>query len=307
MSMFSRRPDKSIFSGLSDAPEETIHASAPQSVSIEKCVRTRFCIPSKISQLTVLNCEDVEIEFLGVISSVELIRCVRCVLKCMQSCATYTLDDSDSCTLQFPGRQERVMVVSTHSSGRTVLLAQPGQAALPPVSHDSEEKEPADISTEIRYVIEPDSEMHLEESAAPTPSGAESDSKQPDLGEEHHRVPGATFTPAATKQYKTTWTNGAFSTHTLVSSTHKADSDLLSVGLSCNAHSLCLPLLLFCLALGSPRTFGLFQCHCLSAALKPADRDHGKHWLHSCLASHRYNRCPFSSALVERLGWIVWG
>ena len=70
MSMFSRRPEKAIFTNVHDAGEEVVHAAAPQSVSIENSQRARFRVEKKVTSLTLLQCEDVEVEFLAVISSV---------------------------------------------------------------------------------------------------------------------------------------------------------------------------------------------------------------------------------------------
>lgn len=240
MSMFSRRPERAIFSGVHDAPAvETIHATAPQSVSIEKSSRSRFLVPHKVSQLTLLQCEDLEVEFFGVISSVELIRCARCIVKCQRSAATYTIDESDSCTLMFPGRQERVMVVSTANSARTVLVAQPGQAPLPAAAAAEgdatpaaeEEKEPADIPNEVRFTVDaPAAPSDNSASPAPVPSGADSGlsiapaaaaaapvdaDDLPDRSEPSD--PDVGTTPNGSRQFRTTWTaaSATFATHTL--------------------------------------------------------------------------------------------
>jgi len=225
MSMFARRPEKAVFSGLNDASgEEVLSTRAPNSASLEHCARTRFSIPNKISQLTLMDCEDVDVTFFGVISSVELIRCRRCTLRCLHTARTFSIDDSEGCSILFPGRQQRVLFVSTNSA-RNVLTAQPAtsdaqaEAAASDAANDaadSDEKQ-ADIDREVRYVIEPPmTERSAEDTEAPVPSEPQ---LQVNGGEaaaasEEAAVPaaGAAAPALVTKQHQTVWENGAFAT-----------------------------------------------------------------------------------------------
>ncbi len=217
LNMFSRRPEKAVFSGLVDGADESVSTAAPGSVSIEGCVRTRFSVNNKISQLQLLNCEDVEVTFRGVISAVELIHCRRCTLRCTQAAQTYSLDDAESCSFFFPGRQERVMFVSSENSARNVLTAQPGQQALPQpdgAAAADEEKEPADIEHEVRFVIEPPAAAVVaEDTPAPTPS--EPSLEPQDASAAAAAGAGGAAGSSALKQYQTIWQNGAFATQVL--------------------------------------------------------------------------------------------
>jgi uncharacterized membrane protein len=133
--------------------------------------------------------------------------------------STFTVDDSSDCVIQFPGVQERVMVVSNLNSARTVLLAQPGGGAALPApgsaaADESDEKQPIDIETEVRFVIG-ENPVEVEDTPAPEPSEPAAVSIAADA-DEQSPSPDAPASSSAPKQLQTVWKDGAFSTHTLV-------------------------------------------------------------------------------------------
>ena len=212
MNMFTRRPEKSIFTNVTDVTDEVINARMPQSVAIESSARSHFRVPNKVTSITLLNCEDVTLEFLSAISSVELIRCRRCTIRCTQQCSTFTLDESEANSVHFPAFQSRVMFVTTNSNG-TNLVAVPG-GALPPTDGESEEKM-NEIENEVTFVIrEPESApvegAEVSPSPAPTPS-------QPtiDLTASNESTgassSSSSSSSSAPKQLRTTWSNATAS------------------------------------------------------------------------------------------------
>jgi hypothetical protein len=206
MSMFSRRPEKAVFTNVADAGEEVIHAAAPQSVSIENSQRAKFRVEKKVTSLTLLQCEDVEVEFLAVISSVELIRCKRCILRCTQTAQTFQLDESTDSQISFPGFQERVMLVSTGSSGTTVTAVPGGN----PPPADGDEKQPAGIDAEVRYEVD---SFREEEAAAAADAEA-----TPEADSDAAAAAGASAASSSSappKQYRTVWSRGSFQTELL--------------------------------------------------------------------------------------------
>lgn len=220
MSMFSRRPEKVLVSHVTDAADQAINAAAPQSVSIDNSARASFRIAHKVTSITLLNCEDVELEFLSVISSVELIRCRRCVIRCTQTCGTFTLDDAEACSVHFPGYQSRVMLVSTGSSG-TTLVAVPGGNPPPSDDLELEEKAPA-LDEEIRFVIQENDEPEEEEEEAESAAAADSNvvvSGGPEILSSPAPTPSVPVSRpvavATPPQFRTIWTNGQFSTERL--------------------------------------------------------------------------------------------
>jgi len=223
--MFSRRPEKAVFQGLHSAEAVEVLSSvrAPQSASLEHCSRMRFSLPHKISQLTLLDCEDVDVDLFGVISSVELIRCRRTTVRVQHTAQTFSLDDSDSCAILFPGRQERVLFVSTANCARNVLTAQPAtsaaqaqaladDAANPANAESDQKQETPDIEADVTYTIEPpQTAVRAEDTPAPLPS----EPVAPADGAEVAAPPAAAAAAASSsiaKQHQTVWQNGTFTT-----------------------------------------------------------------------------------------------
>ncbi len=172
--MFQRRPARAVYENILGAPITVVDAKFPQSVHIENSHSSVFNVENKVTSITLLNCSDLTLNFRSVISNVELIRSPSILLLCVGQCATYNVDQSNDCEIQyFSQLNNEVQIITTNSIGCEVAVR---------ANEESEEEEK-------RYLIE---------DAGVARSSEDSESEIP--------------IPANVVQYKTTYRDGEFLT-----------------------------------------------------------------------------------------------
>jgi len=78
-----------------------IDVSYPGVVRIEKCLQTTFTLEHKVSNIILIDCKDVEVNFVSVASTCEATRLVDCQISC-QEYGSFTLDNCQKIQIQFP-------------------------------------------------------------------------------------------------------------------------------------------------------------------------------------------------------------
>jgi len=250
LSLFSSRPQKVMIrdrnrdsdgaasnandNANDDSAAELIDARAPSGVHLENCSGPglSFRVPSKVANITLVECRHLHLSFPAVISTVELIRCHHVSLRCDEGPASsYSIDDSTECDISFPAWQQRVMFVSTNSNA-TNLHARPEEKPSRMIEAEAEaetgQEESAassahsmNIDYELTYCIEEaDVEStseagNTDEATAQAAEPSPSPSAAPDSDAAPEIPSGSGST--VPRQYRTLWhaASASFSTQPL--------------------------------------------------------------------------------------------
>lgn len=96
----SSAPKKHEYKNVED-DQVVVNASCPGVVHIEKCVQTTFTLENKVSKIILIDCKDVEVNFVSVTSACEATRLVDCQMSC-QEYGSFTLDNCQKIQIHFP-------------------------------------------------------------------------------------------------------------------------------------------------------------------------------------------------------------
>jgi len=96
---------KTIYEKLED---DTVKCDVPYpgAVHIEKCIKTTFTLEKKVSNITLVDCENVILSFSSVNSKVDIFRSVACEITCTGTCSLYILDSCKNVKITFGNDKE---------------------------------------------------------------------------------------------------------------------------------------------------------------------------------------------------------
>jgi len=118
------QPPKTTYENLED-DIVACDVVAPGAVHIEKCSQTTFTLDNKVSNITLVECKDVTVNFLSVISTCEVIRSVDCKILCKDKCTSFKIEDCQKINITFPKQdnpeEDEVKVVTTKCSEITLV------------------------------------------------------------------------------------------------------------------------------------------------------------------------------------------
>lgn len=95
-------------------------AGPQQSIYIEGCTDSDFTFAQKINHVTILNCTNIRVKTVAVISNIEIITSQNCELT-IGAPGTVTFDRTPNSELHFPEDLEEVMCFTTGSPGLKML------------------------------------------------------------------------------------------------------------------------------------------------------------------------------------------
>lgn len=100
-----------------------VTASYPGVVHIEKCVQTTFNLDHKVSSIILIDCKDVEVNFVSVASTCEATGLVDCQMSC-QEYGSFTLDNCQKIQIHFlhtKNVDDKLNVLTTKCSDVTLV------------------------------------------------------------------------------------------------------------------------------------------------------------------------------------------
>jgi len=141
---------KTIYEKLED---DTVKCDVPYpgAVHIEKCIKTTFTLEKKVSNITLVDCENVILKFSTVNSKIDIVRSVSCEITCTGTCNLYTLDSCKKVKITFGNDKEpknsSAVEFKTTKCSETKLIAK-----VQNVTYDIEKE------TQYKYIESTDGE-----------------------------------------------------------------------------------------------------------------------------------------------------
>lgn len=111
MVAYESHPKKEIFENLGNFHHLPIHVKFPDSVHFENCTESKITLLHKVSAVTLINCEGIQLHFSSVISSFDVIRSKNCEFHCRNVCRSYLLEDCKRISILFPETHEKKPVL----------------------------------------------------------------------------------------------------------------------------------------------------------------------------------------------------
>ena len=140
----------------SDHKYMVVQADIPQAVHIESCLFLNVSIPSKVSNIALVDIDKMQLDFTSVISSLELLRADQMQIVCNDNCSMIKIESCHHVDIRIPETIPELKILCTDSTNVHVYVESDPSfpSAVEEEKDDGSSRKILDLSSELKVIGE---------------------------------------------------------------------------------------------------------------------------------------------------------